>query len=213
MNAPVSAQIPRVLEGLGAHLAGVRALTRVGALVARDVGGPCEGFAAVGASVGVRPVVDGERPGELRLPGFVPGGVGLRGPLEVLLRVAALHVLQQVRLLQVGKWTLRAGKDLGGHRYCGTCAEHTPSDKHSQERLSFFGTVVPPCALRDFKLLWCCRRAFRSAGLESDCMQSFSMDGAEVSHDTVCLTKIKNRSNTVVVLYILQYGTAVVRVL
>lgn len=56
----------------------------------------------------------------------------------------------------------------------------------SQERPGFFGIVVIPCVLRDFKLLWCCRRALRSAGLVSDCMHSFSMDGAEVSHDTVC---------------------------
>lgn len=71
--------------------------------------------------------MDGERFGELRTLGPLLGGLGcLCSPLQfaVLLRVTVLNVLQQVGLLHVEEWTLRAGKDLGGHLHSGTCAKH-----------------------------------------------------------------------------------------
>lgn len=116
----MSAQIPRVLEGPGALLAGVRALACVCALVARHVRGTCEGFATVGTRVGVRPVMDGEGLWKARSWGFLRGCRCSSLELAVVLRVTVLDVLQQVRLLHVEKGTLRAGKDLGGHLDCGT---------------------------------------------------------------------------------------------
>lgn len=67
--------------------------------------------------------MDGEGLWELRTRGLLPGGLSrLRGLLQfaVLLRVTVLNVLQQVGLLHVEEWTLRAGKDLGGHLHSGT---------------------------------------------------------------------------------------------
>lgn len=71
--------------------------------------------------------MDGERLWELRMLGLLLGGLSyLCSPLQfaVLLRVAKLNVLQQVGLLHVEEWTLRAGKDLGGHLHSGTYAKH-----------------------------------------------------------------------------------------
>lgn len=71
--------------------------------------------------------MDGERFGELRTLGPLLGGLGcLCSPLQfaVLLRVTVLKVLQQVGLLHVEEWTLRAGEDLGGHLHSGTYAKH-----------------------------------------------------------------------------------------
>lgn len=71
--------------------------------------------------------MDGERLWELRMLGLLLEGLScLCSPLQfaVLLRVAKLNVLQQVGLLHVEEWTLRAGKDLGGHLHSGTYAKH-----------------------------------------------------------------------------------------
>lgn len=71
--------------------------------------------------------MDGERFGELRTLGPLLGGLGcLCSPLQfaVLLRVTVLNVLQQVGLLHVEKWTVRAGEDLGGHLHSSTYAKH-----------------------------------------------------------------------------------------
>lgn len=70
--------------------------------------------------------MDGERLWELRMLGLLLGGLScLCGPLQfaVLLRVTLLNVLQQVGLLHVEEWTLRAGKDLGGHLHSGAYAK------------------------------------------------------------------------------------------
>lgn len=95
----MSGQIPRVLEGLGALLAGVRALACVCALVTRHIGGTCERFATVWTRVGVWPVMDGEGLWKPRSWGFLRGGLScLCSSLElaVVLRVTVLNVLQQV---------------------------------------------------------------------------------------------------------------------
>lgn len=109
VNALMSGQIPRVLEALLTFLAGVRALARVCPLVASQVRGAFESFATLLARVRVGPVVDGERLWEVGTPGLLLGDIGCLCRLlefAVLLWVAVLDVLQQVRLLHVEKWTL-----------------------------------------------------------------------------------------------------------
>lgn len=65
----------------------------------------------------------------------------------------------------------------------------------SQLELSNVSSVSRlPCVPRCLRLLWCCRRDVRSSGVESACKQSFSMEGAEVSHETACLLMTGNMS-------------------
>lgn len=67
--------------------------------------------------------MDGERLWEHRALDRLLGGHScLCSSLEfaVLLRMTVLNVLQQVGLLHVEEWTLRAGKDLSGHLHSGT---------------------------------------------------------------------------------------------
>lgn len=124
VNTLMSGQIPRVLEGLLAILAGVRTLACVRPLVTGHVRGSGESFATLLAHVGVWPVVDGERLGEVRtLDGFALGDWSCLSrflELVVLLGVALLDVLHQEGLLHVEEGTLGAGKDLGGHLHSST---------------------------------------------------------------------------------------------